>query len=439
MSWGELPKDLLSAIFQNLTKDICFLPDLYQCLHVCSLWRCVAKKLLQSSACRAAPWLLIPQGQPDKLVFDTSLYNSHNKTSIAFDDSSSSILSLSLPVDKEQSSMTDQKIITYASHGGWLLLGPEFESSSTKLEHPVFLYNPMSRVLIKLPPLPSHLQLNDYTKFVMSETSPSDPKCIVCVWINREVLAFCKPSEGCSSPVLSSSLWVLSEKPRSSKFYVVSMIFHKENFYTMDNDCALYVHSGITDFIINDSSGTTTSGMRRTWPWPVKENKVALSTYSNNEYLDECFIQLVESKNGELLMVERMYDEDSNMTTSVNVYKLTIRGSYKKKNWGSDNNNYEYYWKEVNRLDENEALYFGWNDSVSISVNVSDGNNIHTYKPDCIYFFDEVDDELCSYGVYNLKNNSIQHCDDDSDYYNRETETVPKLCRLFTPSIPGYY
>lgn len=425
MSWCDLPNDLLSAIFEILTNNICYSPDLYQCLHVCSSWRRMAKKLLHSSAV-PSPWLLIPRQKPDTLVFDTSLYNSHNRSSIAFDDSSSSILSLSLPSDKDPDSFANHKIIALASHCGWLILGPLHKLRSINLEPPVFLYNPLSRVLVKLPPLPSHLHLDNYVQFVMSETSPCDPKCIVCVRINSRVLAFCKPSKGCSS-VLSSSLWVLSEQPASSKFLVKSMIFHKGIFYTMDDDCALYVHRGITDFIINDSSG-----MRRTWPWPVLENKVALSTYS--KAVDLRLIQLVESINGELLMVEKIFDDSQ---TFFNLYKLTIRGSYKKPNWGSDKNNYEYYWKDVHRLEENEALYFGWDDCVSISVNNPDGDNIHTYKPNCIYYFDDVGDELCSYGVYNLENKSIiQHWVDEDEEYNPKTDAGPRFCRLFAPSIP---
>ncbi|KAL1807727.1 hypothetical protein ACET3Z_024717 [Daucus carota] len=421
MSWGDLPIDLLSAIFRYLTNDVCYLPDLYQCVYVCSSWRHVAKELCQCSVVRTAPWLLIPREQPDRLVFDTGLYDSHNKTSIVFDDSSSSILSLGMPI-----SSTDQKIIVYASHGGWLLLGPVFKwlpSESSESEHPLFLYNPLLRVVIKLPPLPSHLRLYDNTQFVMSESSPGDPKCILCIKINWGVLAFCKPST-----VLPSS-WVLSVQPSSSKFYVVSMIFHKENFYTMDDDRALYVHPGITDFFLN---GNGSGDMSRTWPWPVIENKVALSTYKYNAIKDGCFIQLVESKNGELLMVERIFGDEHNMRISFNVYRLTIRGSYKKKNWGSDKNNCYYYWKEVSTLEENEALYIGCNDSVSISVNVSDSNHLNTYKPNCIYFFDEYGDELCSYGVVNLENNSI-------DEFDPEDDAGPKFCRLFTPTIPGYY
>ncbi|KAL1817340.1 hypothetical protein ACET3Z_019914 [Daucus carota] len=434
MSWADLPKDLLSVIFQDLANNNCHLPDLCQCLYVCSLWRRVAKELCQCSAARAAPWLLIPREQPDKLVFDTSLNNSHNKTSIVFYNSSSDIFSLGLPIGEDQSSFTDQKVIVYASEAGWLLLGLEFKSSSSNLEQPVFLYNPMLKVLIKLPPLPSRLKLGRYTQFAMSETSP---RCIICLRIDMTLLAFCKPSEG--QELLSSS-WVLSEKPKSSKFYVVSMIFHKENFYTMDDDCALYVHPVITDFM-NDSSRT------RAWPWPLAQNRVALSTYKKNVH--PRYFRLVESINGEVLMVERISEEKYRHTISFNVYKLTVRGSYKRKNCGSDKSNCYYYWKEVNKLEENEALYLGWNDSVSISVNVSDSNNINTYKPNCIYFFDEeLDGELCSYGVFNLENNSIQHADLlDSDEYDTDTDTDteneaaagPKFCRLFTPSIPGYY
>lgn len=233
---------------------------------------------------------------------------------------------------------------------------------------------------------------------------------------------------------------VLSEKPRSCKFYVVSMIFHQETFYTVDDDCSLFVHSGFTEFF-NDNSGTTKTSMK-TWPWPVKENKVASTFRHNDVYFHECFIQLLKSINGELMMVERIFDEESYITKSFNVFKLTLRGSYKKKYWESDNNDYKYYWKEIDRLDNNEALYLGWNDSISVSVNNSYDHNIQSYKPNCIYFFDEsVNYKLCNYGIYDLESRSIQLWkdyanDDDYDPYDSENEEEigPSFCRLFVPS-----
>ncbi|KAK1399983.1 hypothetical protein POM88_009846 [Heracleum sosnowskyi] len=218
---------------------------------------------------------------------------------------------------------------TYASHDGWLLLGnSDF--------NPPCLYNPITLVLLQLPPLPEYHLLNCHMKFVSSGASLTDHDCIICLKFSdkrglqdfyNHFLAFCRPA--------SSTSWVVLHK------LAEDFIFYGGNFYTIGRGGDLFVYN--SEVINGNSSG------RIGQPW--KEMKIADAVFDSNSHSrSNYFFHLLESKHRDLLMVMRTVEGENESTTSFRIFKLN------KSNDSRRNYYCHHYWKEISNLPEKESV-----------------------------------------------------------------------------------
>lgn len=405
MAWHDLLPELLSIIFQNIITNNQNFSDLYQCLAVCTSWRHFAKQSMLHIA--PTPWLLLfPQKYPDQgITFSTISCKFHTGTSRL---RAKSTLSFS-PFDHTKA---------YASYDGWLLVGYDnYGYSRTSI---AFLYNPLSGVLLQLPPFPRPLRLDERSIFVTSKSSPTDRNCVICVMFSincKVVLAFCKPAPSDVDYSIrgkrcllgsSSCYWFFLEEESSDK--IDDVIFYRENFYTIDR----YANLSVCNY---DAS----SNAFKNKPVIVdcfNDQKVAtgrVSRWCSNRSCNS----LVRSKSGDLLMIKRIFHESyARVTRSCKIFKLNM-----------SNIDY-YYWSEISNLTEKEALFLGCEDCISVSV--SDNNP--PFKPNCIYFFDKYSagGEVIRYGVYDMKTRTLLSYSDDNGV-DRYAERY-HCCRLFAPS-----
>ncbi|KAL6561282.1 hypothetical protein OROMI_016883 [Orobanche minor] len=352
-SWADPPDDILFKIFGFLyDMNILCLHDLYQCLAVCRSWRFVAKQIWQTRILPTTPWLLFYTKPSKRIYLKANLYNCHeDPPSLSTKDNDSSF-SCSLDLFHLQ---------TFASYDGWLLLGNS--------DYLPFLYNPITELLLQLPPLPPHRQLQLGMKFVSSGASPTDHNCIICIKFSERrermdyehtVLAFCRPA-------VSTSWVMLREKAED-------VIFSGGKFYTIGSGGDLFVYN---NDIIN---GNTTFSMCLPW----KEIKIAEAVFNTKSlpwFRDCCCcFYLVESKHRELLMIMRTIDRKNYFTKSFRIFKLNGRDNNSN---GRRNHYYHYYWKEISSLPVKESIILLWNEGMSISVDDHNG-----YKPNSIYFYD---------------------------------------------------
>ncbi|KAK1375285.1 DUF295 domain-containing protein [Heracleum sosnowskyi] len=392
VSWADMPADILFNIF-GLLRDINnhhFL-DLFQCLAVCRTWRFVAKQIWQNHILPTTPWLLQEERKDKKIVFNTNPYMWHKHLRLDTNDEESSF----------SFDFNSYRMKMYASYDGWLLLG-------TSTKRPL-LYNPITKLLLQLPPLPTdlHLQLHSHMKFVSSRSRPTDPDCIICLKFSKKrdlfdnygtTLIFCRPA-------LSSS-WLRLEED------VEDIMFCGGQFYAIAASGALFVYN---DDIIYGNTDPYTS---RTW----LKMKMGGEICGSRSVIDvHCFfLYLVESKNGEILMIKRILERDCEATKSFCIFKLkywsdTIYGHYSY-----------YYWDEISSLPEKEALLLGWNDCSSISM-----DEHSAYKSNCIYFYDEdLWGKVVAYGMYDLTRHSILKKSEESDLYNSRFFNPSKLSNL---------
>ncbi|KAL1807476.1 hypothetical protein ACET3Z_024466 [Daucus carota] len=403
MAWSDLLPELLSIIFQKLITNKRNVPDLCQCLAVCTSWRHLAKECLITLA--PPPWFLLKQKiRPQSITFSTITYKipinpnkSARKTTLSF-------------------SLFDHAK-AYASYNGWLLVGFDdkvFPSSTA------FLYNPLSANILQLPPFPEPLRLDARStiKFVMSECCPTDASCVVCVKFevgDGLAIVFCKPAIIKGKRCLlssSSTCWALLEKDSSE---IDDMIFYCGKFYTIDRYSALSVHNYDAN-----ANGFTRETVVVDWFTVFNSNQnVAIGGVGSGSSSRKYCNSLVKSKSGDLLMIKRTFNCNfSRVTKSCSIYKLN-----------TSNVDY-YYWSEVNNLEEQEALFLGWHDCISVSI--SDCNP--RFKRNHIYFFDKFSPggKVIRYGVYDLKTRTFLSSSNDNGV-DRDAEGY-KCCRLFAPS-----
>ncbi|KAL8157540.1 F-box only protein 7-like [Apium graveolens] len=388
MSWADLPADILMIIF-GLLDDINIhnLVDLYQCLAVCRSWRSVAKQIWQTHILPTTPWLLFHIDLSSKIFFKTNRPKCHDyPSSLATNDDNSSF------------SYTLNNMKTCASYDGWLLLGNS--------DNQPFLYNPITALLLQLPPLPPFPRLQLFMKFVSSGASPTDHNSIICIMLSDKrggmiyhntTLAFCRPAV--------STSWVRLQEMAED------IIFYGGKFYTIGSGGALFVYNSD---IINGNTNFCTGK-----PW--KEIKLAEAVFNTKSlpHGDCCCFYLVESKHRELLMIMRTVEKKNFFTKSFRIFKLNE--SDKNSN-GRRNYYYRNYWKEISSLPEKESIILLWNEGMSISVDDHNG-----YKSNSIYFYDEMrSGHATTYGIYDLGSRKISHKTGDGNclYY-----------KLFTPKI----
>ncbi|KAL6526745.1 hypothetical protein OROGR_015835 [Orobanche gracilis] len=390
MSWADLPVDILFIIFGFLhDMNIHNLFDLYQCLAVCRSWRFVVKQIWQTRILPTTPWLLFHIDRSKKIFFKTNLHRFHEyPPSLAAKDNDAS-LSCTLNLFHLQ---------TYASYDGWLLLGNS--------GYQPFLYNPITALLLQLPPLPPWCPLHLYMKFVSSGASPTDHNCIICIRFSNKrermnhdntSLLFCRPA-------VSTSWVVLKEKAED-------FIFNGGKFYSVGSGGDLFVYN--SDVI----NGNTSCCIGQPWK-NIKIAEAVFDTKSLPRIGDCCCcFYLVESKHRELLMIMRTADRKNYITKSFRTFMLNRSDN----NHNGIRNGYHYYWKEISSLPEKESIILLWNEGMSISVDDHNG-----YKSNSIYFYDEEHwGQTTTYGIYDLGSCEINYKTEDSNCL------YPKL---FTPS-----
>ncbi|KAL6500617.1 hypothetical protein OROHE_025414 [Orobanche hederae] len=392
MSWAHLPVDILFIIFGFFHKTNDFnMIDLYQCLAVCRSWRFVAKQIWQNCILPTTPWFVSTIDASEKIVFNSNLHKCLEHPPSFHSNSKNINPSFLFAHDLHD-------FRTYASYDGWLLVG-----DSNKLP---FLYNPITLVLLQLPPLPEHRLLHWHMKFVSSGVSPTHHDCIICLKFSEkrglkklcnQFLAFCRPA--------SSTSWVVLHQMAED------FIFNGGNFYTVGSDGDLFVYNSE---VINDNSSVQI-GQR----WI--QMKIADAVIDSNSFVwSHCFFYLLESKQRDLLMIMRAVEGKNNSTTSFRIFKLNRSYDYYDSR---RNNYYHHYWKEISNLPEKESIILLWNDSMTISVDDHNG-----YKSNCIYFYDEdYSGHITTYGIYDLGNckidlKSADHNSGDADLYNCEID-----------------
>lgn len=404
MAWNDLLHELLSIIFLNIIKNNQNLSDLYQCLGVCRSWRQLAQQCLLNIA--PTPWLLLNHKYPNQSVtFNTTICNFHNPTRLVPE------CTLSFPLIDHTKA--------YACYDGWLLVGFDHKDFRTST---AFLHNPLSGLLLQLPPFPSHLRLDAHgpIKFVISESCPTDRNCIICVKFSvrgYSVLAFCKPApihddysfKGKRCLLSSfSAYWIVPPEKESSE--IEDIIFSRGKFYTIDRFAALYVYSYDTSTDV-----ITSEPVIVVWFNVFNDQKVATGRVRSNRNYNS----LVKSKSGDLFMIKRIFDEKyARVTVACSIFKLNM-----------SNIGY-YHWSEISNLNEKEALILGWNDCISVSVS----ENNPTFKPNCIYFFDKYASggKVVRYGVYDLRTRTFLSYANDNGV-DRDPENY-RCCCLFAPS-----
>ncbi|KAL8131805.1 hypothetical protein AgCh_007648 [Apium graveolens] len=396
MSWADLPDDILFVIFGFLydMNNYTFV-DLSQCLGVCRSWRFVAKQIWQTRILPTTPWLLFHKDRSEKIFLKKNLYKCPEyPPSLATKDN---YASFTCNLDLFQ-------LQTYASYDGWLLIGDS--------DHQPFLYNPITALLLQLPPLPPCHKLGLFMKFVSSGASPTDHNCIICVKFSsrRECMNYDNTSLAFCRPAVSTS-WV------KLKVKAEDIIFSGGKFYTIGSGGDLFVYN--SDII----NGNTSFCIGQPQAW--QQTKIAEVVFNTRslQWFAECYcccFYLVESKHRELLMIMRIIVRSK--YTSFRIFKLNPSGnSYN----GKRNHYYHYYWKEISSLPVKESIILLENEGMSISVDEHNG-----YKSNSIYFYDEenwghghTDTMTC--GIYDV----------GSGKFTYKTEDGACLySKLFTPS-----
>ncbi|XP_059669315.1 F-box protein At2g05970-like [Cornus florida] len=375
--WSDLPQELVELIMAHVTTTF----DLLRCRGVCHSWRSAVLNVLSLGVTSTTPLLLLYNrldlcNSPAKLLClgknTTTKYRlrSPNMKRLSYKDGVIfNRTSPDLVKSMEKHWMADDEGIEEEADSGngggggavpkrtrciapcrgWLLLYPYYESS-------LYLFNPLSRMVVHLPPPPELKMVTnpDVLRFIISSI-PTDPTCMVYLYTPNQIAVY-KLGDRKWTPVFASNHheWV-------------SVIFYHGNFYSIDE-------LGVLRRFLLDKSYSN-----------YKEEEVCNGTCNVNQYR-----YLVEgSWSGELLMVVRIYEHQicRTKTKSFEIFKL---------NWSNGK------WEEVSNLGH-RALFLTTNDSKFVSVRYNP-----EYTPNSIYFIEDTNTRMKDFGVYDLATRNIK-------------------------------
>ncbi|XP_059434547.1 F-box/kelch-repeat protein KIB1 [Corylus avellana] len=322
---SDLPEELIEIILTYPTTDIV---NLYSYRNVCHSWRSVADKLLASSP----PHLLIfEMGN----IWFLNIFTGDSRMCKSPDFKTGDGSLLSYPT-------------SVYSRRGWL--GINFTISNNQYyTHHIFLYNPWSRVRIRLPTLDHDFPKQPEIKFVLSSKPTNPPQISVALATGKKIVVWKSGDEE----------WTPVDNPFEENMPVFDMISYKGGF------CAIDYAGNVAQFEFNPLPRATKI------PTAGFEKLFVLSIY----------ICCVESLSGDLLIVCRP------RRWSFYVFKL---------DWES------MVWGEITSLGDDEAIFMARRDSVCVRADKST-----VYKNNCIYFRDAEFPTEEDFGAYNMANKTI--------------------------------
>ncbi|XP_059654240.1 putative F-box protein At4g17565 [Cornus florida] len=382
--WSDLPQELLELIMAHVTTTF----DLLRCRGVCHSWRSAALNVISRAATTTIPLLLLYNKadlykSPAKLLClgknTTAEYwlSSPRMKRLSFKDYGilCNVMYPELIKSMEGTRMADDEGIEeevgsggavpkrtrcVATYRGWLLLYPFFESA-------LYLFNPLSRMVVHLPPPPKRAMVFDPNELrFITSSNITEPTCMVYLYNTSSFdIAIYKLSDREWTPVFTTN------------YAPVCVVFYNGNFYSVDEFGVLRrflfdkCYSNYKEEVISNGTGKFTSRFR----------------------------YLVESWSGELLMVAKSFDhyyhrDDGEFKMRTKLFEIF------KLNWSNGE------WEEMTNFGD-QALFLAHNDSKFVSVRYNS-----KYKPNSIYFIDDIRANANSFnkdfGVYDLANHKVE-------------------------------
>ncbi|KAK9287477.1 hypothetical protein L1049_015898 [Liquidambar formosana] len=308
--WHEVPRDIMDLIKRRLNLTDCIRSSI-----VCKSWR----SLLMQKDVRPAPqlpWLLLPHGPQCKHLSFYSLTDGKPRN-------------LKLPKSAQGGRYC-------GSAKGWLIISEE-----TRLDPKIFLFNPISGAKLQLPSLTTIPSFGEFLDSLPDEytgsafmnrvelSSPDTSDCtIAAIFDTWRILAFCKPED---------KSWIIfqgrvDDAAENSSFYR-DILFSGGTLYALP-------------------WSTTSGGVGAAYTVGLENREVTLKVlpalgindpeffevnedHTDNRIFVEIFISfsLVESTNGELLIIRKFRDPfpsmDANQNQRPDPYRISTFQVYK--------------------------------------------------------------------------------------------------------------
>ena len=401
-SWSDLPDQLLGLILGKLS-----LVDIIHCCAVCSSWRSTAQSCSQSTS--TTPWLMLPSDEKDDSTtrcFFNLAENKVYKMKNAFEG------------------FGEDAWCVGSSHGWLVILDDE------AIPH---LFNPFSRVRIRLPSIPNEFLSPNIDRdyfvrylrkiFIAKAVLLTDPSrsnnfglVVICGSLSR--LAFCKEGDTTWTELAVRSLNTYQQYVEYS-----DIICHDNQVYVLASDASVEVWDFRSSFPTKIMSIDKPSTLQK-----VVGNSFFIHNLSPKFYLvktstDFLFIKrfIGDYVNAEGLVVDEdyvLYNSEicPYRTKLFYVYRLNFR---------------QNTWEQVESLND-QVVFLGGNQSISLS-----SHDLLECIPDSIYFTDDRWDEMDvddSYGghdigFFNLDDQSIK------PYYHLNLARIDPPSFWITPNL----
>ncbi|KAL6205099.1 hypothetical protein ACLB2K_022363 [Fragaria x ananassa] len=377
----DLPYELVDMIVKRL-----WLFDSISCTAVCSSWRLVWKRRLETSF----PFIL--QSVPYQDYY--SLY------SPAEDRATNNLRFPKGVVDRD-----GMAPYCSSSCNSWLIIA-EHSSEQPQTARNYF-FNPVSGARIALPPHsnPSFFVRDDRTHrhkkvFVktVASSDPTDPNCIVAaLTLHGHRLAFCRPND---------ASWTMQYKPDTplkGGFGLTDLHFHEGELYaTVGRKIDAILMFDPIEVLSQSHSGSDEADAfkgKLLGVSPLQEHLI---------YMHNPSFSLITSSNGELLLVlkdERKWENDREVLLLVLRCKVdkTIR-IISDKGW--------LKYEKMNNIGE-QAIFIGDIGARTLITMAKPTNSMPVIDKlgghgsgNCIYFTNEKDDRI---GVYNLADETLKY------------------------------
>ncbi|XP_004293152.1 PREDICTED: uncharacterized protein LOC101312992 [Fragaria vesca subsp. vesca] len=377
----DLPYELVDMIVKRL-----WLFDSISCTAVCSSWRLVWKRRLETSF----PFIL--QSVPYQDYY--SLY------SPAEDRATNNLRFPKGVVDRD-----GMAPYCSGSCNSWLIIA-EHSSEQPQTARNYF-FNPVSGARIALPPHsnPSFFVRDDRTRrhkkvFVktVASSDPTDPNCIVAaLTLHGHRLAFCRPND---------ASWTMQYKPDTplkGGFGLTDLHFHEGELYaTVGRKIDAILMFDPIEVLSQSHSGSDEADAfkgKLLGVSPLQEHLI---------YMHNPSFSLITSSNGELLLVlkdERKWENDREVLLLVLRCKVdkTIR-IISDKGW--------LKYEKMNNIGE-QAIFIGDIGARTLIAMAKPTNSMPVIDKlgghgsgNCIYFTNEKDDRI---GVYNLADETLKY------------------------------
>lgn len=397
--WSKLQKKILALIFERISE----LSDLRACLAVCSSWRsAVATTVCGGCRIAATPLLLILPPTPNHPQYHKQKEEKEEELLskvFAFGENNPLIreFCISSPIQ-----LMNTNCAIFGSHRGWLLMHYDPPTSTPHTEVSVYhslLYNPVTRVHVKLPPPPPGGGKLFRRGTLFTSTTPSNPNCVVVVMFqdqlrvpNRKyhaLFASCKPAA-----TAAAGDWSIIKRSNNDPYDDMFFCKDAEELYAVDMNGELFLFDFKESRVVEEKVVVENSGI------------VLKTRFGPNNF---CIYHLVELESGEVLMVQRLVKLEftggkpmTMKTLSFRFFKLKWRSkSTRTAEWEEERS---CFCSSTGTDNRNQALLLEYGDSMFVSNT--------EYKPNCIYFIDgwQHAQSFNYFKVYDLDNHTItQH------------------------------